>query len=41
MEVLDRALSLGNLSTNIEKLHTPTSTPKKTKRKIVGIGRRN
>ncbi len=29
MEVLDKALPSKNLGTNIEKLHTPTSTPKK------------
>jgi hypothetical protein len=31
MEVLDKALPSKNLGTNIEKLHTPTSTPKKLK----------
>ncbi len=29
MNVLDRALPLGNLGTNPKELHTPTSTPKK------------
>jgi hypothetical protein len=31
MGALDRALPSRNLGTNIEKLHTPTSTPKKPK----------
>ncbi len=31
MDILDRASPLKNMGTNPEELHTPTSTPKKTK----------
>jgi hypothetical protein len=32
MNVLDKTSPSGNLDTNLEKLHTPKSTPKKPKR---------
>jgi hypothetical protein len=40
MDVLDRTLPLGNLSTNPKELHTPKSTLKKPKGDV-GTRRRN